>query len=251
MNIVVDKKIAWVVGVNQGIGAEIMQRLISDGIHVVGIDKSKENIPNELQEFSHICDIRDDGQVNQICQNLLRSSPPDYFIHVAGVLHMGGHEEISPEKWRETFAVNLFSPFYFLQHLSPYFKAKMSGNVVVISSNAAHVPRMYMSAYGASKAALTYFTKTVALELASYGVRVNVISPGSTATPMQYQLWKDSQGEQHTILGNLGQFKVGIPLKKIAKVKDIANSVMFLISDQASHITMHDLVIDGGATLGC
>ena len=107
-----------------------------------------------------------------------------------------------------------------------------------------------MAAYGASKAALTSFSKTVGLELAEYGVRVNVISPGSTATPMLSQLWKDALGEKKTIAGNLSQFKVGIPLQKVANTEDIANAVIFLISDQASHITMHDLVIDGGATLG-
>ena len=107
-----------------------------------------------------------------------------------------------------------------------------------------------MSAYGASKSALTYFSKTVALELAQFGIRVNIVSPGSTATAMQYQLWTNTDGEQNTITGNLEQFKVGIPLKKIAKVNDIANAVMFFISDQSSNITMHDLVIDGGASLG-
>ena len=68
---------------------------------------------------------------------------------------------------------------------------------------------------------------------------------------MQTQLWLDDQGEKKTVLGDLAQYKLGIPLQKIAQVQDITNAVMFFISDQSSQITMHDLVVDGGATLGC
>jgi 2,3-dihydro-2,3-dihydroxybenzoate dehydrogenase len=245
-----EKKIAWVVGVNQGIGLEVMQRLCAENIQVVGIDKANDQVPEPFKEMIQICDIRDEQQISNLCRRLLINSPPDYFIHVAGVLHLGQHDEMTFAQWSETFEVNLFSPFHFFHYLSPYFKKKMSGNIVTISSNATKVPRMGMSAYGASKSALTYFSKTVALELAQYGIRVNIVSPGSTATAMQYQLWTNPEGEKNTITGNLEQFKVGIPLKKIAKVDDIANAVMFFISDQSSHITMHDLVIDGGATLG-
>ena len=163
---------------------------------------------------------------------------------------MDGHDTLTIEAWQQTFEVNTFAPFYFLKHLSPHFRSKRVGSIVMVSSNSAHAPRINMAAYGASKAAFTSFSKTVGLELAEYGVRVNIVSPGSTATPMLRQLWKDDSGEQQTIHGNLAQYKVGIPLQKIALTEDIANAVMFLISDQASHITMHDLVIDGGATLG-
>lgn len=245
------KKTAWIVGVNQGIGLNVMQRLLEEGIEVIGIDKQKAGLPEELQQWVRICDIRDELQINDLCHQLLKEAIPDYFIHVAGVLHTGKHHEISTKDWADTFAVNTFSPFQFIKQLTPYFIEKGDGSIIVISSNAVHAPRMNMSAYGASKAALTYFTKTVALELAEYGIRVNIVSPGSTLTAMQTRLWEDDTGEQQTIKGNLDQFRVGIPLKKIAQVQDVTNAVMFFISEQSSHITMHDLVVDGGATLGC
>lgn len=245
------KKTAWVVGVNQGIGLDVMQRLLNEGIEVVGIDKSRDSLSETLQQRVHICDICDEIQIADLCDKLLKVSPPDYFIHVAGILHIAKHYDLSSKDWRDTFAVNVSSPFHFFQKLTPYFKAKRRGDIVVISSNSAHMPRLNMSAYGASKAALTYFAKTVALELCEYGVRVNIVSPGSTKTAMQTQLWLDDQGEQKTVLGNLAQYKLGIPLQKIAQVQDITNAVMFFLSDQSSQITMHDLVVDGGATLGC
>ncbi|ABO12996.2 2,3-dihydro-2,3-dihydroxybenzoate dehydrogenase [Acinetobacter baumannii] len=245
-----DTKIAWVTGVNQGMGAEIMQRLIAQHIYVVGFDLSTNNIVESDRYEVHQCDVRDAVQISSLCQKLLKTSPPDYFINTAGVLHLDEHDTLPEDAWLQTFEVNTFAPFYFLKHLSPYFREKRNGNIVMVSSNSAHVPRMKMAAYGASKAALTSFSKTVGLELAEYGIRVNIVSPGSTATPMLRQLWKDASGEKQTIHGNLAQYKVGIPLQKIALTEDIAHAVMFLISDQASHITMHDLVIDGGATLG-
>lgn len=244
------QKIAWVTGVNQGIGAEIMRQLIAQDIQVIGFDVSTDQVPAVFKAQVYECDVRDEQQVSALCTRLLKTAAPDYFVNVAAVLHLDSHESLSLDAWRQTFEVNVFGAFYFLRQLSPHFKHKRSGSIVVVSSNAAHAPRINMAAYGASKAALTSFSKTVGLELAEYGVRVNIISPGSTATPMQYQLWKDTAGEQNTIHGNPAQYKVGIPLQKIAQTQDIANAVMFLLSDQATHITMHDLVIDGGATLG-
>lgn len=244
------QKIAWVTGVNQGMGAEIMQQLIAQNIYVVGFDLSTNNIIENDHYEVHQCDVRDSSQISNLCQKLLNTLAPDYFINAAGVLHLDSHDTLPIEAWQQTFEVNTFAPFYFLKHLSPHFRAKRAGSIVMVSSNSVHAPRINMAAYGASKAAFSSFSKTVGLELAEYGVRVNIVSPGSTATPMLRQLWTDDSGEQQTIHGNLAQYKVGIPLQKIALTEDIANAVMFLISDQASHITMHDLVIDGGATLG-
>jgi 2,3-dihydro-2,3-dihydroxybenzoate dehydrogenase len=107
-----------------------------------------------------------------------------------------------------------------------------------------------MSAYCASKAALSSLCLTVGLEMASYGIRCNIISPGSTDTDMQRSLWNTPKAEEEVINGSLDQYKLGIPLKKIAKPSEIAKIVLFLASDLASHITLQDIVVDGGATLG-
>lgn len=87
-----------------------------------------------------------------------------------------------------------------------------------------------MAAYASSKAAAVMFTKCLGLELAEYNIRCNIVSPGSTETDMQWSLWADE--------------------KKLAKPSDIADAVLFLVSGQAGHITMHNLCVDGGATLG-
>jgi len=121
---------------------------------------------------------------------------------------------------------------------------------VTIASNAAHAPRLGMSAYGASKAALRSLCLTVGLEMAPYGVRCNIVSPGSTDTDMQRSLWHTPEAEQEMINGFPEQYKLGIPLRKIAKPQEIVANVMFLASDLASHVVLQDIVVDGGATLG-
>lgn len=88
------------------------------------------------------------------------------------------------------------------------------------------------------------------MEVAPYGIRCNLVAPGSTDTPMLSSMWHDETGPQGTIEGRPEAFRVGIPLKKLALPTDIAEAVVFLLSDQASHITLHDLTVDGGASLG-
>jgi 2,3-dihydro-2,3-dihydroxybenzoate dehydrogenase len=169
---------------------------------------------------------------------------------VAGVLYMNALESISEQEWQQTLNTNVSGALWLFQQVIPWFKAQRHGAIVTVSSNANHAPRMGMGSYSASKAALTNLTMTAGIELAPYGVRCNVVSPGSTDTQMQRQLWQDDQGEQKTIHGFPEQFKLGIPLGKIAQPRDIAYCVAFLASDWANHVTLQDLVVDGGATLG-
>ncbi|MGL4409755.1 MAG: SDR family oxidoreductase, partial [Zoogloea sp.] len=159
-------------------------------------------------------------------------------------------DSLSLEDWHACFDVNVGGPFHLLRRLVPGFKARASGAIVNIASNAAHVPRLGMAAYCASKAALVSFSHCVALELAPFGVRCNVVSPGTTDTPMLRGMGLDAEGIRRTVAGLPAQFKLGIPLAKAATPLDIAQAVVFLASPQAGHITLQDLVVDGGATLG-
>ncbi|MFD5456818.1 SDR family oxidoreductase, partial [Streptomyces olivaceus] len=128
------------------------------------------------------------------------------------------------------------------------------GAVVTVASNAAGVPRAGMAAYAASKAASVMFTKCLGLEVAPLGVRCNTVSPGSTLTEMQRAMWEHAPGgaeagRRGVIEGDLAAYRTGIPLGRIAEPADVADAVVFLASDRARHITMHDLYVDGGATL--
>ena len=128
-------------------------------------------------------------------------------------------------------------------------RERRAGAIAVVSSNAATTPRAGMAAYAASKAAATQFTRCLGLELAPHGIRVNIVSPGSTDTAMQRAMWALGSSREAVIAGDPARWRLGIPLAKIATPDEIARAVLFLLSDQASHITLHDLRVDGGATL--
>lgn len=242
-------KRVWITGANQGIGAAIADLFCELGAEVVGFDRvfdAKRRIFRTIE-----LDVSHPECVASVArQELMGSGKLDVFINVAGVLEMNNLEAISGKEWQRTLDVNVSAALWFFQQIIPWFKAQQHGSIVTVSSNANHAPRMAMGSYSASKAALTNLTMTADIELAPYGVRCNVVSPGSTNTDMQRQLWTDEASEQRTIQGFPEQFKLGIPLGKIAQPQDIAKCVAFLASDWANHVTLQDLVVDGGATLG-
>jgi 2,3-dihydro-2,3-dihydroxybenzoate dehydrogenase len=136
------------------------------------------------------------------------------------------------------------------QAVARRMRSRRKGAVVTISSNAALVPRVKQGAYCASKAGVSHLMRCFALELAPHGIRCNSVDPGATETDMIRNMVKNMGIGDLLLKGSLDAFRVGTPLGKNAQVEDVANAVLFLLSDQAGHITLHDLVVDGGATLG-
>lgn len=241
-------KRVWVTGAAQGIGYQTALSFFEAGANVVGLDKqfAEGEYPFQTQRL----DITDAADTARVCQQLFAEHPTlDVLVNGAGILRMGATDEISDDDWQACLAVNAGGAFNLFRHTLPVFRRQRDGAIVSIASNAAHVPRIGMSAYCASKAALRSLCMTVGLEMAPFGVRCNLVSPGSTDTPMQRGMWTSAEAEQRTIAGFPDQFKLGIPLGKIAQPQEIADAVLFLASDLASHITMQDIVIDGGATL--
>ncbi|WP_120631941.1 SDR family oxidoreductase [Ruegeria sp. EL01] len=175
--------------------------------------------------------------------------PAKLGVHAAGILNTEPLLEMSPESWRSLFAVNAEGAFLVGRTLGQIMANGGGGAIVMIGSNAAGVPRMNMGAYAASKAAMAMMARCLGLELASQNVRCNIVAPGSTLTPMLTGMWADDTGSDRVIGGNPYQFRTGIPLGKLAQPQDIAEAAMYLLSDQAGHVTMADLYVDGGATL--
>ncbi|MBD1583975.1 2,3-dihydro-2,3-dihydroxybenzoate dehydrogenase [Pseudoalteromonas sp. S16_S37] len=247
-------RIAFVTGAYQGIGQALVALLLSRGTVVVAADIAFD--AQTLTEVSANCfqiklDVTDQDNVRNVVDAVeAQLGGIDYLASVAGILHMGSLLEQSETHWHDTFAVNCHGAFYLCQAVAKKMQTRQRGAIVAVGSNAAQTPRMNMGSYCASKAALEALIKNLALELASHNIRCNLVAPGSTDTQMQQQLWRDEHGAAKTIAGDLAHFKVGIPLGRIASPTDIANSILFLLSEQAKHITMTSLLVDGGATLG-
>ncbi|EGS2597627.1 2,3-dihydro-2,3-dihydroxybenzoate dehydrogenase EntA [Salmonella enterica] len=242
-------KTVWVTGAGKGIGYATALAFVDAGARVIGFDRefTQESYPFATE----VMDVADAAQVAQVCQRVLQKTPRlDVLVNAAGILRIGATDALSVDDWQQTFAVNVGGAFNLFSQTMAQFRRQQGGAIVTVASDAAHTPRIGMSAYGASKAALKSLALTVGLELAGSGVRCNVVSPGSTDTDMQRTLWVSEDAEQQRIRGFGEQFKLGIPLGKIARPQEIANTILFLASDLASHITLQDIVVDGGSTLG-
>ncbi|EBI1873802.1 2,3-dihydro-2,3-dihydroxybenzoate dehydrogenase EntA [Salmonella enterica] len=242
-------KTVWVTGAGKGIGYATALAFVDAGARVIGFDRefTQESYPFATE----VMDVADAAQVAQVCQRVLQKTPRlDVLVNAAGILRIGATDALSVDDWQQTFAVNVGGAFNLFSQTMAQFRRQQGGAIVTVASDAAHTPRIGMSAYGASKAALKSLALTVGLELAGCGVRCNVVSPGSTDTDMQRTLWVSEDAEQQRIRGFGEQFKLGIPLGKIARPQEIANTILFLASDLASHITLQDIVVDGGSTLG-
>ncbi|GAA4615646.1 2,3-dihydro-2,3-dihydroxybenzoate dehydrogenase [Saccharopolyspora hordei] len=247
--------VAIVTGAAQGIGAAVTEAFAELGATVAAVDRNAEKVQQVaagLGERVHAypADVTDSAAVTEVVERVeAELGPVDVLANVAGVLQVGTVQEITDEDWERTFAVNATGVFHVSRAVSKRMIPRKRGSIVTVSSNAAGVPRHGMAAYAASKAAATLFTKSLGLELAEHGIRCNVVAPGSTDTDMQRGMWTDEHGAERVIAGSPETFKVGIPLRKLATAADIADAVVFLASEQAGHITMHDLYVDGGATL--
>jgi 2,3-dihydro-2,3-dihydroxybenzoate dehydrogenase len=242
-------RIAFVTGAAGGIGAAVVAALRAEGARVVATDLEAPQA-TEADIMAAALDVSDSAAVDALVDRVERDwGPIDYGINVAGILSTDPILDTSDALWRRVFAVNSDGVFHVGRALGQRMKPRKRGSIVTVSSNAAGIPRHSLAAYAASKAAATMFTRCLGLELAEYGIRCNIVAPGSTMTPMQTGMWADESGADRVIAGVPEQFKAGIPLGKIATPEDIANAVLFLLSDRAGHITMTDIYVDGGATM--
>lgn len=246
-----------VTGAASGIGALLARSLLQAGARVTALDRDVCGLeglqaasagPQQL--LTQTVDVSVAAQVDAaVAQAESQLGAIDRLVCVAGVLQMGRVIELSDAQWQQTMAVNVGGVFHTCRAVAQRMVQRQRGAIVNVSSNAATTPRMAMAAYAASKAALTQFSHCLALELAEHGIRCNVVSPGSTDTEMQRAMWRQGSSREAVIDGQAASYRLGIPLRKIATPEDIVHAILFLLSERAGHITLHDLRIDGGATL--
>ncbi|AUH64624.1 SDR family oxidoreductase [Paracoccus zhejiangensis] len=249
-----EDRAAFVTGAAGGIGVALVRLLRASGAKVFATDRADalavQSLPTDCGIMWHPLDVRDGAAVDAALAAAVRVfGPVTHGVHAAGVLSTQPLLASTDEDWQRVIDINAGGTFRVTRALGRHMAAEGKGAIVVIGSNAGGVPRQNMGSYAASKAAAAMLVRCLGLELAPLGVRCNIVAPGSTLTPMQTGMWADDQGAARVIAGDLASFKTGIPLGKIATPEDIAQAALFLLSDQAGHVTMADLYVDGGATL--
>ena len=241
-------KSAVVTGACGGIGIECVKKLNNAGIKVLMLDL--KNPPRNFikkykkVEFQKIDVTNFDELKKTINKFYLKNKSTDYLINTTGVLWFDkdiSATQINLEVWDRVFEINLKSMTYLSKCIIPKMKKKKFGSMVHISSvDALSGDDKPQDAYGASKAAMIRLSKSFAIQFASYNIRSNIILPGPIDTPMQNRWKKNPKAKK--LLSQM------IPLQRVGKPKDIANTILFLLSDEGSYITGTEITVDGGLT---
>ncbi|GAA3023659.1 amonabactin biosynthesis protein AmoA [Gordonia defluvii] len=248
-------KRALITGAAGGIGFAVARAFAAAGAQVLltDVEPPVADFAAALDSPSAVVDLIDRTAVADLVQAApgILGGPLTTVVHSAAALAVGPIGIIDDAEWDRLVAVNLTGTMALLR--AAIGVVADDGSITVVSSNSAATPRIGLGAYGATKAAVISLVRSAGLELAARGVRCNIITPGSTDTAMLRGMWPDSVPPEHSaagvIAGTAEQFRLGIPLGRLASPDDIAASAVFLASDASRHITLHDLRVDGGATL--
>ena len=238
---------ALITGGSGGIGLSIVKKLIENKIKVIILDinaPDKKILLNKLVEFKKT-DLSNYKNLKSCLIEIKKKYKKiEYVVNAAGVLWFDrdvGLEKISLNTWEKVLSINLKSIVIVLQSILPLMKKNKFGSIVHISSiDALSGDDKPQDAYGSSKAALLRISKSISIQYANKKIRSNSILPGPIETPMQ-ERWKKNPETKK----NLSKV---IPLGRVGKPVDIANSTIFLLSDESSFITGTEIIVDGGLT---
>ena len=252
-------KVAVVTGATGGIGRATCARLVAEGARVVFCGRRAEQgaiVERELGEASHFvaADVRNESEVREVIEAALeRFGRLDIlFNNAGGPAAPGEIAGIESAAFDDAVQVLLRSVFYGMKHASTVMQAQKHGVIVSNASVAGHVGGYASShLYSACKAAVLQLSRSVALELAPHGVRVNTVSPGAIVTGIFARgAGLDANCADRSAPAIEQILERAQPLPRAGQPEDIAAAVAFLASDDASFITGRDLVIDGGLIAG-
>lgn len=254
MKLDLEGKTALVTGAATGIGRACADVLVENGATVVYSDRDPERVSDAARGKGEALtmDVADRSRIKAAVADVLeRHGQIDILVNNAGIGVKAEDrktiEEFPEKAWDDILAIDLTGLFLVSRAVIKQMKARRSGAVVNIASTTGIAPLRLQSPYIAAKAAVINLTKGMAIELATDGVRVNAVAPGSCATEA-WQAWMDNTLSQAEGLKEK-QLET-IPMKRAGTMREMGMGVAFLCSPAASYITGHTLVIDGGWTAG-
>ncbi|MGN6157589.1 MAG: glucose 1-dehydrogenase [Devosia sp.] len=241
-------KTAIVTGGASGFGAGIVRKFAAEGARVMIADingDAASALAKELGATAQQVDVSKDGSVAAMVEAAYAAfGRLDILVNNAGVSHMPAPlDEISEADFDRVLAVNVKSVYLTARHVVPRFKAAKSGVILNIASTAAVSPRPRLSWYNASKGWMVTATKSMAVELAPLGIRVNAINPVAGETPLLKTFMGEDTPEMRA------KFLSTIPIGRFSTPADIGNAACYLCSDEAGMVTGVALEVDGGRVI--
>ncbi|PWA13065.1 short-chain dehydrogenase [Pueribacillus theae] len=245
-------KVALITGNGNGIGKTTALLLSKEGASIVGTDineKSGKQTVNEINNqggdaiFIQHDVSNDDNWKSVINKALSTFGTIDILFNNAGLFIIKPLLETTIEEWNHLMNVNVTGTFLGMKHVIPIMIENKGGVVINASSNAGLFGATGLTLYGASKGAVRIMTKDAAMEFAPYNIRVNSIHPGYIKTQMIEYAAKVANKEPE----DQANF---VPLKRLGNTLEVANMVLYLVSDEASYITGSEFVLDGGVSAG-
>lgn len=236
---------AIVTGGGSGFGAGICRRFAAEGARVMVADinmDAAQAIAEEIHGIAFEVDVGQGGSVGMMAHAALDTfGRLDILVNNAGITHLPMPMEEVPEgEFDRVLAVNTKSVYLTARHLVPHMKTNGAGAILNIASTAGLSPRPGLNWYNASKGWMITATKTMAVELAPHGVRVNALCPVAGETPLLPSFLGEDTPERRA------KFLATIPLGRFSTPDDLANAALYLCSDEASMVTGVALEVDGG-----
>jgi NAD(P)-dependent dehydrogenase (short-subunit alcohol dehydrogenase family) len=241
-----DGKVALVTGGNSGIGLAVAKALVAEGARVVVVGRNAETVARSAADLGPSAHgvVADTSRLDDLDRMIAATREfgggrLDVVFANAGVATFGPLAATSEAMWDATFDVNVKGVYFTVQKSVALMQP--GGAIVLNASVAASKGNPVGSVYGASKAAVRSFGRTIAAELVERGIRVNVVSPGPIETPIFERTANAQQAAaiKATLLGRN-------PMKRFGTTDEVTAAVLFLASDAASYITGVDLLVDGG-----
>lgn len=241
-------RVAIVTGGASGIGAASARLFAREGAKVAVVDQDKDGVAKvakELDGIGIVADVSSDAQAKAGVQRVLdKWGRVDVLLTAAGVSLGGTVDAVDEATWDRTFAVNVKGTYLWIHHAIKPMIAAGSGAIVTVGSQLAQSSPGRNAAYVASKGAIASFTKTMAVDHAKQGIRVNALMPGVIDTPMPARSLKRYADPE----AMRAYWYERHPMGRIGKPEEVAQAALFLASDDASFITGHLMFVDGGWT---